>query len=232
MNNKYFSLIELLVVIAIIAILAALLLPALNVAREKAKTLLCANNQKQMGVVFSNYQDDFNGILIQDTGYDAIWVDNYFSYTPLSSSRYDIAVCPARSPFKTYSSWNTYGMRIAWYPANIALTVASNQTRYANIKAIKHPSRFIIMGDSSKPEAGGKISQSSIAYIGWDARCGLFTFNAHHGLCNFLYVDTHVAPENNWVKLKENIVLEYSDSEKPTSLAFYDRFGISRTYYW
>ncbi len=69
-----FTLLELLVVIALIAILASLLLPALNAAKEMAYSTVCKSNMKQLGLAFGNYANDANR-------YYPPWTNLYSTYT-------------------------------------------------------------------------------------------------------------------------------------------------------
>src|SRR5690349_17539165 len=87
-----FTLVELLVVIAIIAILAALLFPALNKTKAKAEGIYCVNNTHQLAVAWTLYADDHNGRLAYNLGGNALerttaphtnlnWVNNILDWT-------------------------------------------------------------------------------------------------------------------------------------------------------
>ena len=92
-KRRAFTLIELLVVIAIIAILAAMLLPVLARAREKARRIVCLGNLKQITLASNMFSGDENGLYPRGykigCGGGDIWPHQWKHYTPTSQACFD-----------------------------------------------------------------------------------------------------------------------------------------------
>ena len=92
LKKRVFSLVELLIVIAILAILCALLLPALNSARGKAQAIFCTGNLKQYGTAYYQYASDYNDYLPfnQDcSGFWLQWINHVMPYLGAHVKKYD-----------------------------------------------------------------------------------------------------------------------------------------------
>ena len=103
-NDRFFTLIELLVVIAIIAILAAMLLPALQQARARAQSSNCTGNLKQLGTSSTQYMDDHDGFWPADKAGLKSWVWGMWAGKYIGGGH---AGVDAKDLYTTFRTWAT-----------------------------------------------------------------------------------------------------------------------------
>jgi prepilin-type N-terminal cleavage/methylation domain-containing protein/prepilin-type processing-associated H-X9-DG protein len=208
-----FSLIELMIVVAIIAILASLLLPALQIAREKARTISCLNNLKQLSLAASMYNNNFDGYYppayynsgamhyAWDITVVGVVSNNDFrpgllwQSTSISSDHSEIHQCPS---FNGADMWA--GETFTGYNYNTSYIGNDQGEPPARLSQIRHPSETAVFGDGGY--AGGANANKFMRAPFGDGRGGDQWFSGraagtqhfrHIKQTNVAFADGHAA---------------------------------------
>ena len=243
--KKHFTLIELLVVIAIIAILAAILLPALGKARDKAQNIDCVSRLKQLSLSFLMYSDENDGTFLSfnPSGYKGSWAYYYsqaevpgfaaknqhdpwvrqFGMCPLVAGRY---IRDGKLPGVMTSYAIPYGQSDVKWNGMACASIP--------VKQVKEPANSVLIGEAYRQGSWNSPFpniRSNIQNVNWS------NFSTNHGKTgNIAFMDGHAESIDAYSAKGRKIVVprfhsDWKTNELITEVAAPAGDFMSATYY-